>query len=54
MWWIPLVVIIVVVLATSLPGFIAYRYFKPKTLWDFMAAGKTLGLLAVTLSVGAT
>jgi SSS family solute:Na+ symporter len=54
MWWIPLVVIIVVVLATSLPGFIAYRYFKPKTLWDFMAAGKTLGLFAVTLSVGAT
>ncbi len=54
MWWVPLAVIITVVLVTSLPGFIAYRYFKPKTLWDFMAAGKTLGLLAVALSVGAT
>lgn len=54
MWWLPLVIILVLVVLMSLPGLLAGRYFKPKTLYDYMVAGRTLGLLAIVLSVGAT
>ncbi|MEM0030971.1 MAG: sodium:solute symporter family protein [Desulfurococcaceae archaeon] len=50
----PLVIILVLVVLMSLPGLLAGRYFKPKTLYDYMVAGRTLGLLAIVLSVGAT
>ncbi|MEM2305931.1 MAG: sodium:solute symporter family protein [Candidatus Methanomethylicia archaeon] len=53
-WWIPVAIILTYQVLSSIPGILAYKWFKPRELYDYMSGGKTIGLFAMALSIGAT